>query len=202
MNDRLDIRYFPLVLDVVDQGVITVDPQGRISSFDKATQTITGYKEGEVLGKECAAVFRSNLCQTICPLRRSIASRDRIRNQRVRVLTKDGRLIPIAISTAPFEGRSGELLGGEVFADLSHVEDLERKIHGQYQVGNIVTHNPEMRRILDMLPMVAESSSTILVTGPTGTRKELLAKPIHNQGPRRRKPFVAVYCGALPETLI
>ena len=85
---------------------------------------------------------------------------------------------------------------------MSHVEELERKLHGQYQFGDIITHNPEMRRILDMLPLVAESVSTILITGPTGTGKELLAKAIHNQGPRRRKPFIAVNCGALPETLI
>ena len=80
MNDRLDIRYFPFVLDVVDQGMFTVGPLGRISSFNKAAQTITGYEESEVLGKECASVFRSNLCQTVCPPRRSIASRGRVRN--------------------------------------------------------------------------------------------------------------------------
>jgi PAS domain S-box-containing protein len=203
MNEKLDIRYFPLVLDVVTQGIFTVDPQGRISSFNKAAQTITGYSEAEVLGKECASIFRSSLCHTICPLRRSIASRASVQNERVRVLTRDGRLIPLSISTAPLEGPSGDLLGGvEVFTDLSHLDHLERKLDGQYRFGDIVTRNPGMRAILDMLPLVAESSSTILITGPTGSGKELLAKAIHSQGPRRRMAFVPVNCAALPETLL
>ena len=203
MDMRLDIRYFPLVLDVVEQGIFTVDPGGRISSFNKAAEVITGYTEAEVLGRECSSVFRTNLCNTVCPLRRSIASRARLQNEKVRILAKDGRPIPISISTAPLESPSGELLGGvEVFTDLSHVEDLKRKLDGQYHVGDVVTRNPDMRRILDMLPMVAESSSTILISGLTGTGKELLAKAIHAHGPRRRKPFVPVNCAALPETLL
>ena len=203
MDMRLDIRYFPLVLDVVEQGIFTVDPGGRISSFNKAAEVITGYTATEVLGRECSSVFRTNLCNTVCPLRRSIASRERLQNERVRIVTKDGRPVPISISTAPLESPAGELLGGvEVFTDLSHVEDLKRKLNGQYHFGDVVTRSPDMRRILDMLPMVAESSSTILINGLTGTGKELLAKAIHAHGPRRRKPFVAVNCAALPETLL
>src|SRR3974390_2325331 len=71
METKLDVRYFPLVLDVVDQGIFTVDQQGRITSFNKAAELITGYAEAEVVGKECSSVFRSNLCNTVCPLRQS-----------------------------------------------------------------------------------------------------------------------------------
>jgi PAS domain S-box-containing protein len=203
MHAKLDARYFPLVFDVVDQGIFTVDPQGRITSFNKAAEAITGYPESEVLGKECSAVFKTDLCQTVCPLRRSIASGARVRNRQVRIATKDGRLIPIAISTAPLETAAGQLLGGvEVFRDLSQIEELRRRLDGQYRFGDILSRNPEMRRLFDMLPMVAESASTILISGPTGTGKELVAKAIHNHGPRRRKPFVAVNCAALPETLL
>jgi PAS domain S-box-containing protein len=203
MEQRLHLRYFPLVLDVVDQGIFTVDPQGQISSFNKAAELITGYTEAEVVGRECASVFRTDLCQTVCPLRRSIASRERIRNREVQITTKDGRLIPIAISTAPLETAEGELLGGvEVFTDLSHIEALRRQVDGQYHFGDILSRNPEMRRLFEILPMAAESNSTILICGPTGTGKELVAKAIHHQGPRQRKAFVAVNCAALPETLL
>src|SRR5574341_1803617 len=139
METRLDLRYFPLVLDVVDQGIFTVDPEGRISSFNKAAEAITGYTESEVVGRECSSVFRTDLCNTVCPLRRSIASRARIRNRHVRIHSKDGRIIPISISTAPLEPPAGELLGGvEVFTDLSQIEDLQRKVNGLYHVGDIL----------------------------------------------------------------
>jgi transcriptional regulator with PAS, ATPase and Fis domain len=59
-----------------------------------------------------------------------------------------------------------------------------------------------MQRIFHFLPMVAESTSTILISGASGTGKELLAKAIHTHGPRRGKPFVPVNCGAIPETLL
>ena len=203
METKLDVRYFPLVLDVVDQGIFTVDQQGRITSFNKAAELITGYAEAEVVGKECSSVFRSNLCNTVCPLRQSIASGARIRNREVKICSKDGRLIPISISTAPLATSSGELLGGvEVFMDLSHIQDLRRKLDKKYQFGDILSRNSQMHRIFEMLPMVAESTTTILICGDTGTGKELLAKAIHNHGPRRKKGFVPVNCAALPETLL
>lgn len=59
-----------------------------------------------------------------------------------------------------------------------------------------------MRRIFDVLPQVAASDSTVLIQGETGTGKELLARAIHSLSPRKNKPFVAVNCGALPDTLL
>ena len=147
MGSKLDERYFPLVLDVVDQGVFTVDPDGIITSLNRAAEAITGYRESDVLGLRCSEVLRTNLCDTVCPLRRSIASRSRIRNREVRIRTKDGRHIPISLSTAPLQTIDGQLLGGvEVFKDLSHLEALRRQLDGQYQFEDIVSRNAEMHR--------------------------------------------------------
>jgi PAS domain S-box-containing protein len=203
MKEKLDARYFPLVLDVVDQGIFTVDPNGHITSFNRAAEQITGFREREVLGRDCSSVFKATHCREACPLRNSIATGRRIRNRSERIRSKDGRAIPIAISTAPLVTSEGTLLGGvEVFKDLSHVEDLKRKLDGLYQFEDVVSRNPRMHRIFSMLPMVAESSSTVLIRGESGTGKELVAKAVHNHGPRKRKPFVAVSCAALPETLL
>ena len=200
---KLDDRYLPLVLDVVDQGIFTVDPEGKISSFNKAAEAITGYTADEVAGLQCSAVFRTDLCKTVCPLRKSIASRTRIQNRSTVILSKDGRPVPISISTAPLETTEGELLGGvEIFKDRSHIEALERKLDGKYRFEDILSKSPLMHRIFHILPMVAESASTILITGASGTGKELLAKAIHNHGPRKRKAFVAINCAAIPETLL
>jgi PAS domain S-box-containing protein len=203
MENGLDLRYFSLVLDVVDQGVFTVNQRGVITSFNRAAETITGYNKEEVIGKECSSVFRTDICKSACPLRRSIASGERFRHHEVHIQAADGRSIPISISTAPLQTQSGNLLGGvEVFKDLSHIKALRRKLDDQHHFEDIVSRNPEMHRIFQILPAVSESSSTILITGASGTGKELLARAIHNHGPRHKKPFVAVSCAALPETLL
>jgi PAS domain S-box-containing protein len=200
---RLDPRYFPLVLDAVEEGIFTVDRFARITSFNRAAQRITGHRESQVLGRSCASVLQGDLCRTTCPLRHSISSRSRVRRCEGHIQTADGRTLPIVIGTAPLETPGGTLLGGvEVFRDLSHLNALRRQIDGQCRFEDIVSRNPEMHRIFGILPMVAESSSTILLRGSSGTGKELLAKAIHQHGPRTTKPFVAVNCAALPETLL
>jgi transcriptional regulator with PAS, ATPase and Fis domain len=148
-------------------------------------------------------VFRTNLCDTLCPLKQSIGDRLAIRNREVRIRTRDGLSIPISVSTSPLVTPAGRLLGGvEVFRDMSDVIDLRRKLDGSYRFEDIVSRNPEMERIFKMLPLVAESTSTVLITGGSGTGKELVARAIHSQSPRSESPFVAVNCAAMPEGLL
>ncbi|NOZ86061.1 MAG: PAS domain-containing protein [Deltaproteobacteria bacterium] len=195
--------YFPLVLDVVSQGIFTVDSNGIITSYNRAAQEITGYTEPEVLGCSCAEIFRTNLCDTICPLKQSIRSGKRITGQEVYIETKDKKTIPISISTAPLCTDQGELLGGvEVFKDMSQVEDLRKRLDMRFCFENMVSKNPKLKQIFDLVPLLAESDSTILVTGASGTGKEVIARAIHNKGPRRNHSFVPVNCAAMPDTLL
>jgi transcriptional regulator with PAS, ATPase and Fis domain len=85
---------------------------------------------------------------------------------------------------------------------MSLVEELRKELEGRFQVGDMVSRNPGMHKIFRILPQVAESDSTVLIQGETGTGKELLAKAIHELSPRRQKPFIAVNCGSLPDTLL
>jgi PAS domain S-box-containing protein len=199
----LDPRYFPLILDVLDQGIFTVDANTCISSFNQAAERITGYAADEVIGTRCADVFRSDHCHQVCPLRLSIASRRPTRNHEIHIKARDGRAVPISVSTSPLLTRGGKLLGGvEVFRDLTHIQDLKRRADAQYRLSDIIGKSPAMRRIFDLLPLIAPSDSTVLVTGPSGTGKELIARTIHALGPRRKNPFVALNCAAIPETLL
>lgn len=204
MNGKpIDSRYLPLVLDVLDQGVFTVDGNGVITSFNRAAERITGYQASEVIGLRCSEVFKTNLCDQVCPLRLSISSRKPLRNREVYIRARDGRAVPISVSTAPLQSRSGRLLGGvEVFKDLSQIMDLKRRLDHRFRLQDIVGKSPAMRRIFDLLPLVAHSDSTVLITGPSGTGKELIARTLHALGPRRKGPFVAINCAAIPETLI
>ena len=96
--------------------------------------------------------------------------------------------------------------------DSEHLQGLITQIIGRqrqdwpdqqrYQTHQIVTQNPGMQQILQMGRQVADSRASILIHGESGTGKELFARFIHEQSCRRQKPFVAVNCGALPETLL
>ena len=200
---RLDPRYSSLILDSVSQGIFTVNARTEITTFNHAAERITGYHESEVLGRVCSSVFKTDLCDSICPLRHSLRSRERIHGRRVIIRAKNGRRVPISIATYPLETRTGKLIGGvEVFEDLSSLVALQRKLDGKYRFEDIVSKNAEMGRIFEFLPRVAESDSTVLISGESGTGKELVAKAIHNQSPRAKHPFGAISCAAMPDTLL
>jgi two-component system, NtrC family, response regulator HydG len=85
---------------------------------------------------------------------------------------------------------------------VRRVELLEKEFHSHYNVENIIGQSRQMREVLRSIELVASSDSTVLVTGETGTGKELVAKAIHNLSRRKSGPFVAVNCAALPEPLL
>ena len=191
------------ILESISDGVFTVDADWRITYFNAAAERITGIRRREALGRGCAEVFRASMCETSCALRQTLKSGKPVINRAAFIVTADGRRLPVSISTAILRDARGRLVGGaETFRDLSLVEELRKELSGAFQVGDLVSRSPAMRRLQALLPQVADSGATVLIQGETGTGKELLARAVHNHSPRRRRPFVAVNCGALPDTLL
>jgi transcriptional regulator with PAS, ATPase and Fis domain len=119
------------------------------------------------------------------------------------IVNSEKKRIPITVSTSVLKSKTGEVLGGvETFRDRSLVEALRKRLDGRFQIGDIVSRSDAMHELLAILPMVAESGSTVLLEGETGTGKELLARAIHTASPRKGMPFVAINCSALPDTLL
>ncbi len=199
----LDIRYFPQILDVIDQGIFTVDGDNRITSFNRAAERITGFPSEETIGKPCSEVFRTDLCAEKCPLRLCIGQRRPVDRQRVRIRMRNGVALSTCVFAAPLVSPDGELVGGiEVFHDLSESPRSCATGGDPEKVRGIVSRNPAMKRIFQQLEVVARSCSTLLITGESGTGKEVIARAIHRLGDRRDGPFVAVNCAAVPETLL
>ncbi len=200
---RLDNRYFPLLLDVIDQAIFTVDRRMCITSFNRAAEQLTGYVAADVIGRECSEIFCTELCHGDCPIRRAIDQNQRVIDRRVRIQAKDGRSIPVSVNTAALTTPTGKVLGGvEVMRDLTPLHHLKRQLDGRYRFEDIISKNIVMQRIFELLPMVAQSDSTVLILGASGTGKELVAKAVHHQSNRRDRPFVALNCAAMPETLM
>jgi PAS domain S-box-containing protein len=191
------------ILDSVNEGVFTVDLNWRITAFNKAAEQITGVPRERAVGNACCDVFRTNICETDCALRRTMASGQPIVNATAHIVNQAGQRVPIRISTALLKNESGDVVGGvETFQDLSQVEQLQKELQAKYTCEDIIGRSPAMQRLFDVLPLIAASHSTVLIEGPSGTGKELFARAIHNRSDRRRKPFVAINCGALPDSLL
>jgi DNA-binding NtrC family response regulator len=79
---------------------------------------------------------------------------------------------------------------------------LRQKLQQKYSLENIISHDYKMAKIFELVEAVADTNTTILMTGPSGTGKSILARAIHHRSSRAARPFVEVTCGALPETLL
>jgi PAS domain S-box-containing protein len=191
------------ILESISDGVFTVDKNWQVTSFNRAAEQITGVSRAEALGRRCSEVFRASMCETECALRRTMETGKAIVNKAAFIINSAGKRIPVSVSTALLRDDQGTVVGGaETFRDLSLIEELRTQIRGRFQVGDIVSRSDSMRRLLEVLPRISDSESTILLQGETGTGKELVARAIHGLSPRRDGPFVAVNCGALPDALL
>jgi PAS domain S-box-containing protein len=192
-----------IILDSITEGVFTVDENMILTYFNKAAEKITGISKELALGQHCYDVLKSNICEKTCPLRCSFTTEEKFIDKHKNILRSDGTLIPVSISTSALHDESGKIVGGvETFRDLSTIEELKKEINKSYTFEDIVSKNHQMLTIFDTLPIIAQSDSTVLIQGASGSGKELLARAVHSLSNRKKGPFVAVNCGALPDTLI
>jgi PAS domain S-box-containing protein len=191
------------ILESISDGVFTVDRKWRVTSFNRAAERITGIPREEAIGRVCSDVFRCSMCETECALGETLDTQRRIVGKSGYIINSEGQRIPISVSTAVLRNGDGRVVGGaETFRDLSEIEALRRELEGRFRLGDLVSRSPAMQRILEVLPAVSASPSTVLLVGETGTGKEVIAKTIHSLSPRQKGPFVAVNCAALPDTLL
>jgi DNA-binding NtrC family response regulator len=91
---------------------------------------------------------------------------------------------------------------GEILNARTENESLRRRLRDKGALGLLVGSSTPMQEIFRLIEMVAPSTASVLITGASGTGKELVARTIHDLSPRRNKPFVPINCAAIPETLI
>ncbi len=192
-----------LIFDSIAEGVFTTDHECRITSFNHAAETITGFNRDEAIGQYCFDIFRTDLCHTKCALRHSLESGSSVSNVRVNIMNREGVKTPISVSTSLLQDSNGKTFGAvEIFRDMSTVEELRKQLHESDSFERMVSRNREMQEIFNLIPDVAESECNVLIQGPSGSGKELLARAIHKLSPRRDRSYIRVNCAALPEPLL
>jgi len=195
--------FFQTIIDSVADGIFTIDKSRHITSFNRAAERITGFTRDEAIGKLCHEVFHASICQNACALEDAIKTGNVVIDRPLNIITKAGKTVPISVSASPLRNANKRVIGGvETFRDLSAIEELRKEIQKRYTFEDIVSKNREIQRIFGIMPDVAESDSTVLIEGPSGSGKELFARAIHNLSSRKDKSYVVVNCGALPDSLL
>jgi PAS domain S-box-containing protein len=201
--DRLMDNTDSAILDSINEGVFTVDNHWRITTFNRAAERITGVSRQEAVGRPCSEILRADVCKKDCALEHTFSEEAPVVNATACILNHLGKRVPVRLSTALVRDEKGEVIGGvETFQDLSQIEQLRKELQERYTFEDIVGRSPAMRKLFDIVPQIAESFSTVLIEGASGTGKELFARAIHHLSPRKDKRFVVVNCAALPDTLL
>ena len=196
-------RSLKIILDNLDVGIFTVNRGGLITFFNRAAEKISGYNRSQVLGEPFSAVFEGDSAPDVCLLKASIADGNSRSIQNGRMITIDGVTIPIRANYIALRNEKGTIVGGlATFHDLTLIRQLNQVINGRYAFYDMIGKSPTMQKIFEMVNVVSESNTTILIEGATGTGKDLLAKIIHSASRRSDKHMIKVNCAAIPDNLL
>jgi PAS domain S-box-containing protein len=192
-----------LIFQSISDGVFTVDHTCIITSFNRAAEEITGFSAAEALGKHCFEIFRTEVCHRRCALKDTLRDHEPVENARVTMITREGCELPISVTTTVLRDAGGAIVGGvEFFRDLSEIEHLKMRLDERKALDDIVSVNREMQKLVQLLPDVAQSECSVLIEGPSGSGKELVAQVLHALSPRKYGPYIKLNCAALPATLL
>jgi two-component system, NtrC family, response regulator PilR len=205
------------LLQGIGSGVAITDCRGYINYFNAQAQHLTSLNEATVKGKRLDKVFPGLTCDFDKP-----ETGARIITDELLFANSQGPQKRLRLTIASLSSSTDQLMGYvSIFEDITkqkHFEEtvrLEEELRqarafdldqdnseGAFSFEGVVGKSGGMEETLQLVQKVAMTVTNVLITGESGTGKELIARAIHCNGPRKEKPFVAVNCGAIPETLI
>ena len=200
---RYEERSLKNILDSLDVGVFTTNRGGLITFFNTAAERISGYERTTLLGRPSTDIFVEPGPDAPSPIETAIRKNTVYRGLEGRLRDSEGGIVPIRANYAALRDEREAVVGGLVtFQDMTLVHQLNQAIRGRYTCRDMIGKSPPMQKIFAMIPAVAASDATVLIQGATGTGKDILAKILHDAGPRASKPWVKVNCAAIPDSLI
>jgi len=196
-------RSLKIILDNLDVGIFTVNRGGHITFFNVKAEEISGYDRRQVLGKSCAILFGEEDTKNICFLNESIERGIKRSIHQGQIFSQEGETVPIRASYIALKNEKGIVVGGlATFHDLTLEHQLDQVIRDRYTFHDMIGKSPEMQKVFETVSVIAATDATVLIEGPTGTGKDLLAKVIHSASQRTQSPFVKVNCAAIPDNLL
>jgi PAS domain S-box-containing protein len=192
-----------VILDSLNDGVVTISLDKKVKYLNRAAEELLGYTLDEAKDRSCAAIVHCEACESNCLLEQTLSTSHNITGYATILRNRSGQRITVSSNTALLKDRAGRVIGGvEIIRDLRQLEALTEQLRGKYAFENILGRNHQMQQIYALLPAVADSPSAILIKGEPGTGKELVAQAIHQNSPRRDRPFIKIQCGGLAEGML
>lgn len=189
-------------LNCIPHAIVLIDKKLQIMGQNRLLEALTGYSPEESYGIFADYILRSNLSQLDNPLPTVLETGDTI-SVEGDIVNRNRKKIPIRFTISPLKSSKGKLLGIIItLEDISLLQVLDKKIHSFTSPEGILGHSPKMQEIFELLPIISRTDASVLLTGETGTGKDLVAEAIHNVSKRSRYPFIKINCGALPESLL
>jgi PAS domain S-box-containing protein len=165
-------------------------------------EALTGYSEEDALGVPGNFIIRSDL-HTRGQVYQQILKSGESLIQEGTIINCHRKKLPILFTISPLHDNQGQIAGLIiVLEDLSSFQHAERNTSGADSKGKILGHSPKMQEAFELIPVLARTDASLLITGETGTGKDMIAEVIHQSSKRARQPFVKINCGALPESLL
>lgn len=190
------------LLNEIPLGLAILDRQKRIVAINRTLETLTGFASEQVEGIPCCFVLRTNLCAHDCPIDRMNHLSGPI-SAEGDIVNKSRQRLRVRLTTSCIEEGDGEVLGFlEAVENISSISDRPDAGVESLALKGLVGSSSEIQRIFQILPVIALTDSSVLITGQTGTGKDMVAEAIHQLSDRAKGPFIKVNCGALPEALL
>jgi len=190
------------LIDEIPLGIVVLDTDRRILMLNRALEALTGFSLKDASGIPCHHILRSKICLKHCPAMHMNKESEPVCVESD-LINRDRKLIPVRINLASLKDSNGKVNGFlETVEDTRPIRELDASINRAYSFAQLKGRSPQMEKIFQILPVLAQSDSSLLVTGETGTGKDLVAEAIHWASSRAKGHFVKVNCGALPETLL
>jgi len=187
----------------VKDAIVTVDDTFSVIEANEATKSICGVSPRETIGKGFGEVL--NRCNKSCHkvLRETLKTKNTIKEYRVECRHQDRPRQVVLLTSSPLTNRDKRFLGAVlVIRDITKVTDLERELRERHQFHSIIGKSSKMQEVYRLVEDLAETEATVLITGKSGTGKELVARALHYGGTRAAKPLVTLNCSALAENLL
>jgi formate hydrogenlyase transcriptional activator len=212
LRDQEELRR---ITDVIPQMIVVLSPEGLPLHANRVVSDYTGVSLEEVGAENYRArIFHPEDVDRLCEARQAALSRPVPFSNEQRVLGRDGRYRWFLNHYSPLLDAEGRIVRwyatGTDIDDRKRTEErahretlaLREEVDKSSMFEEIVGHSPAIRAVLGRVAKVAPTDSTVLITGETGTGKELVARAIHKRSGRSERAFVSVNCAAIPQALI